>query len=77
VSIYATESAGTESGADVPGDPNSYRPFKVVDSIIARNLDVELGKLDLVGEERALRGPASLTEGADSHVQCRSRSLEH
>ena len=40
-------------GSDIGGDPNTYRPFKLVDSLIAQNVETELSKLDYSDEERA------------------------
>ena len=38
---------------DVAGDPNSYRPFKLVDSVITRSIERELEGYDMEDNECA------------------------
>ncbi len=39
---------------DLPADANSYRPFKVVNTIVTNNIQKELDLLEGLTEERAL-----------------------
>lgn len=51
--LYSSLDAKSGNGNDPPADANSYRPFKVVDSVVANNIQNEL---DLIGAVTAERG---------------------
>jgi hypothetical protein len=52
--LYSSLDADSGNDSDPPADANSYRPFKVVDSIIANNIQKELDLIERLMEERRL-----------------------
>ncbi|VDC01666.1 unnamed protein product [Peniophora sp. CBMAI 1063] len=61
VLLHSSEAAlGTDT--DVPGDPNSYRPFKLVDSVIARGIERELEGYDMDDNEPPVALVGALTK---------------
>ena len=62
--LYSTEDAHTFDGAaDIGSDANTYRPFKLVDTIITRNIELELGLIDGSKEEGASLAYTNYTTG--------------
>ncbi|KZV73261.1 transcription factor Tfb4 [Peniophora sp. CONT] len=59
---------------DVAGDPNSYRPFKLVDSVIARGIERELEGYDMDDNERA---PSVALVGALTKALCHINRILH
>lgn len=57
--LYSSLDADSGNGNDPPADANSYRPFKVVNSVVTSNIQRELDLLSGLTEERALCAPAS------------------
>lgn len=51
--LYSSLDAESANGNEPPADANSYRPFKVVDSVVTNNIQNEL---DLIGAVTAERG---------------------
>ncbi|KAI0027817.1 Tfb4-domain-containing protein [Vararia minispora EC-137] len=62
VLIHSSEIADADGSVDIPGDPNSYRPFKLVDSVIAQNIETEIGGLYLADEEPPVALVGALTK---------------
>ena len=52
VLLHSSDGLGAKD-ADVAGDPNSYRPFKLVDSVIARSIEREMEGYEMDDNERA------------------------
>jgi hypothetical protein len=50
--LYSSLDAGSGNGDDPPADANSYRPFKVVNSVVANNIQKELDLIGGLTEER-------------------------
>ena len=52
--LYSSLDTDSENGNDPPADANSYRPFKVVDSVVTNNIQKELDLIGALTEERGL-----------------------
>jgi hypothetical protein len=50
--LYSSLDAGPANSGDPPADPNSYRPFKVVNSVVTQNIQKELDLIEGLTEER-------------------------
>lgn len=50
--LYSSLDAGSANINDPPADANSYRPFKVMNSVVANNVQKELGLVEGLTEER-------------------------
>ena len=71
--LYSSLDETPDAHADVLGDPNSYRPFRLVDSVIAHNIQRELESHPDTTEEGAyMRVPTLL--GVDRAVLLQPRS---
>ena len=46
--------ANSGNGHDPPADANSYRPFKMVDSVVTNNTQKELDLIEGLTDERGL-----------------------
>jgi hypothetical protein len=53
--LYSSLDAGTANTNDPPADANSYRPFKVMNSVVTNNIQKELDLIEGLSEERVLR----------------------
>jgi hypothetical protein len=53
--LYSSLDAGSANRNDPPADANSYRPFKLVNSVVTNNIQKELDLIEgLTEEERVL-----------------------
>ena len=52
--VYSSLDANSGNGNDPPADANSYRPFKMVDSVVTNNIQKELDLIEGLTEERGL-----------------------
>ena len=52
--LYSSLDADSGDGNDPPADANSYRPFKVVNSVVTNNIQKELDLIAGLTEEREL-----------------------
>jgi hypothetical protein len=52
--LYSSLDADSGNGNDPPADANSYRPFKVVNSVVTNNTQKELDLIGGLTEERGL-----------------------
>ena len=52
--LYSSLDATSGNGNDPPADANSYRPFKVVNSVVTKNIQEELDLIGGLAEERVL-----------------------
>lgn len=52
--VYSSLDANSGNGNGPPADANSYRPFKVLDSVVTNNIQKELDLIEGVTEERGL-----------------------
>ena len=52
--LYSSLDASPGNDNDPPADANSYRPFKVVDSVVTNNIQRELDLIGGLTEERVL-----------------------
>jgi hypothetical protein len=52
--VYSSLDANSGNGNDTPADANSYRPFKVLDSVVTNNIQKELDLIERLTEERGL-----------------------
>jgi transcription initiation factor TFIIH subunit 3 len=52
--LYSSLDASSGNGNDPPADANSYRPFKVVNSVVTKNIQEELDLIGGLAEERVL-----------------------
>jgi hypothetical protein len=50
--LYSSLDANSGNDNDPPADANSYRPFKVVDSVVTNNITKELDLIEGLAEER-------------------------
>jgi len=51
--LYSSLDASSANSNDPPADANSYRPFKVVDSVVTSKIQKELDLIEGLTEERA------------------------
>lgn len=75
--LYSSLDANSGNGNDPPADANSYRPFKVVDSVVTSNIQKELDLIEGLAEERGLdsRLTVCFTDVASS-AHCLSRGFD-
>jgi hypothetical protein len=52
--VYSSLDVNSGNGNDPPADANSYRPFKMVDSVVTNNIQKELDLIEGLTEERGL-----------------------
>jgi hypothetical protein len=52
--LYSSLDANSGNGNDPPADANSYRPFKMVDSVVTNNTQKELDLIEGLADERGL-----------------------
>ena len=52
--LYSSLDATSGNDNEPPADANSYRPFKVVDSVVTKNIQKELDLIEGLAEERGL-----------------------
>ena len=52
--LYSSLDANSGNDDGPPAEANSYRPFKVVDSIVTNNIQKELDLIEGLAEERGL-----------------------
>jgi transcription initiation factor TFIIH subunit 3 len=52
--LYSSLDADSGNDNDPPADANSYRPFKVVNSVVTKNIQKELDLIGEMKEERVL-----------------------
>jgi hypothetical protein len=52
--LYSSLDAGPGDDNDPPADANTYRPFKVVNSVVTNNIQKELDLIGEMTEERVL-----------------------
>ncbi len=52
--LYSSLDANSGNGSDPPADANSYRPFKMVNSVVTNNIQKELDLIGGLTEERGL-----------------------
>jgi hypothetical protein len=52
--LYSSLDAGSANSNDPPADANSYRPFKLVNSVVTNNIQKELDLIEGLTEERVL-----------------------
>ncbi|KAI9450528.1 transcription factor Tfb4 [Russula earlei] len=64
--------AGSANGNDPPADANSYRPFKVMDSVVAKNIQKELNLIEGLKDE-----PPVALVGALTKALCFINRLAH
>jgi hypothetical protein len=50
--LYSSLDAGSANANDPPADANSYRPFKVMNSVVTNNIQKELDLIEGLTEER-------------------------
>jgi len=50
--LYSSLDAALANTNDPPADANSYRPFKVMNSVVTNNAQKELGLIEGLTEER-------------------------
>jgi hypothetical protein len=50
--LYSSLDAGSANTNDPPADANSYRPFKVMNSVVTNNIQKELDLIEGLSEER-------------------------
>lgn len=50
--LYSSLDARSPNSDDPPADANSYRPFKLVDSVVTNNIQKELNIIEGLMEER-------------------------
>ncbi|KAI0051886.1 transcription factor Tfb4 [Auriscalpium vulgare] len=61
-SIMLYSSSDVSGGPEVPADSNAYRPFKLMNSIVARNIEAELELLETMGDEPPVALVGALTK---------------
>jgi hypothetical protein len=52
--LYSSLDAASANSHDPPADANSYRPFKLVNSVVTNNIQKELDLIEGLTEERVL-----------------------
>ncbi|KAI0254048.1 transcription factor Tfb4 [Lactifluus subvellereus] len=70
--LYSSLDAGSANGNDPPADANSYRPFKLVNSVVANSIQKELDLIDGLTEE-----PPVALVGALTKALCFINRLAH
>ncbi|KAI0297107.1 transcription factor Tfb4 [Russula brevipes] len=60
--LYSSLDAGPANSGDPPADPNSYRPFKVVSSVVTQNIQKELDLIEGLTEEPPVALVGALTK---------------
>lgn len=75
--LYSSLDANSGNDNDPPADANSYRPFKMVDSVVTSNIQKELDLIEGLSEERGLdcRLTVCLIDVASS-AHCFSRGFD-
>ncbi|KAI0318391.1 TFIIH subunit Tfb4/p34 [Amylostereum chailletii] len=62
VMLYSSIDQKSDAHEDVMGDPNSYRPFRLIDSVVAQNVEREFEHMNHATEEAPLALVGALTK---------------